>query len=85
VYCAASARFIFGDLLGEPVADSILRALRQVAPNGLTKTDIYNLFSRNLVVTNIDKALIRLLATGKTRREQQSSGGGRPREVWYSL
>ena len=33
-YCAASARFIFGDLLGNTTADAILRALRKVAPSG---------------------------------------------------
>jgi hypothetical protein len=27
-YCDASARYIFGDLVGDPVADTILRALR---------------------------------------------------------
>jgi hypothetical protein len=86
-YCAASARFIFGDLLGEPVADSILRALRQVAPAGLTRTDIYNLFSCNLKVAHIDRALATLLSVGKARRETQPSGskGGRPREIWYAL
>ena len=35
-YCEASARWIFGDELGDPVADEILDALR-VNPAGLTK------------------------------------------------
>ncbi|MBU6429897.1 MAG: hypothetical protein KGR26_12865, partial [Cyanobacteria bacterium REEB65] len=34
-YAEASARFIFGDSLGDPVADEILRSLR-AAPEGLT-------------------------------------------------
>jgi hypothetical protein len=55
-YCAASARVIFGDLLGEPAADCIMRALRQVAPAGLTRTDINNLFGRHLAAVHIDRA-----------------------------
>ncbi len=38
-YCEDSARFIFGDSLGDPVADEIFRALRQ-AVNGMTRTEI---------------------------------------------
>jgi hypothetical protein len=84
-YCAASARVIFGDLLGEPAADCIMRALRQVAPAGLTRTDINNLFGRHLAAVHIDRALALLLTAGKARRDMQPSGGGRPREVWYSV
>ena len=45
-YCEDSARFIFGDALGDPVADEILRALRR-ADDGLTRTEINNLLGRN--------------------------------------
>lgn len=45
-YVEASVRFIFGDSIGDPVADEILRALRN-APQGLTRTDIRDLFGRN--------------------------------------
>jgi hypothetical protein len=37
-YCEASALRIFGDSLGDPVADDILRALRQSGGNGMTRT-----------------------------------------------
>ncbi len=47
-YAEDSARFIFGDATGVPVADTILRALR-TSPAGLTTTEItYNLFNKNL-------------------------------------
>jgi hypothetical protein len=36
-YAEESARFIFGDSLGDPVADELLRALRK-SPHGLTRT-----------------------------------------------
>lgn len=46
VYSLASAKWIFGDQLGDPVADEILRNLR-ANPDGLTRTDISDLFGRN--------------------------------------
>jgi hypothetical protein len=42
-YCEASAKFIFGDLLGDVVADSILLALRQQGDGGLSRNDIYEM------------------------------------------
>src|ERR1700730_9542763 len=38
-YCEASAAHIFGDSIGDPIADDILRALRS-APEGMSRTDI---------------------------------------------
>jgi hypothetical protein len=45
-YCEASTRFIFGDALGDPVADEILRSLRRAGADGMTRSDISNLFGR---------------------------------------
>jgi hypothetical protein len=45
-YCELSAVHIFGDAIGDPVADEILRAL-QAAPDGLTRTAINELFGRH--------------------------------------
>ena len=81
-YIEASARYLFGDALGDPVADAILQALRQFGE--LTRTDIRDLFGRNLSAIRIDKALALLLTNGKARREKRhgSDHGGRPSEVW---
>ena len=46
-YCAASARFIFGDLLGNTTADAILRALRKAGASGMTRTEIHSVFGGN--------------------------------------
>jgi hypothetical protein len=46
-YCEASARYIFGTILGHPLADEICRMLRQMAPEGMTRTDINNALGRN--------------------------------------
>jgi len=80
-YCEDSARFIFGDSLGDPVADELLRALRS-EPEGLTRTQITNHFGRNRGAREIARALGVLLEYGLVRREQSSSGAGRPAEVW---
>ena len=38
-YCEESAKYIFGNYLGDPVADSIKQALDEI-PSGLTRTEI---------------------------------------------
>jgi hypothetical protein len=86
-YCVASARYIFGDLVGNPTADTILRALRAAGVNGLSRTDVVNLFGRNLSANQVDAALIALLSAGKARRgnmKKTGPTGGRPREMWFA-
>lgn len=83
-YAEASARFIFGEALGDPVADRILEALRQ-APEGLTRTDISNLFGRNQSAKRIVYALETLLGTNLARVEKETDvKGGRPTERWFA-
>jgi hypothetical protein len=83
-FCVASARHIFGDLVGDPVADTILRALRGAGTDGLSRTDLVNLFGRNLSVSQIDAALVALLSAGKALRGNMKKTGGRPREMWFT-
>jgi hypothetical protein len=82
-YCEASARFIFGDIIGDPTADTILRALRGAGVAGLSRTDLFNLFGRNLAANKIDAALVTLLSAGKVRRGSSKKTGGRPVEMWF--
>lgn len=78
-YVEASVAYIFGDATGDPTADAILVALRQ---NGeLTRTQISDLFARNVSSDRIARALQGLLAVGKARTTQRATGG-RPVEVW---
>lgn len=82
-YAEASARYVFGDAMGDDVADAILSALR-AAPGGMTRTDIRgNVFSRNTSSAEIARALGRLLESGLARREKVATGG-RPAELWLS-
>ena len=67
-YCEQSAIRIFGDSLGDPIADEILRALRRM-PDGMTRSAISNLFSRNARADQIGAALAALLASGRAKFE----------------
>ena len=55
-YCDDSARFIWGDAIGDAAADEILKALRSNA-EGMTRTDIRDLFGRNRPSQDVDRAL----------------------------
>lgn len=80
-YCEASARWIFGDRLGDAVADTILEALRGRAPEGLDRTSISALLGRHVKAAQISEALRRLLSHGAVVKETVETGG-RPAEVW---
>ena len=55
-YCEASVRYIFKGKTGDDIADRIFEAL-QKSENGLTRTDITNLFDRHQRKERIDEAL----------------------------
>jgi hypothetical protein len=86
-YCETSARYTFGDLLGDPVADDILRALRQRSPDGMTRWEIASqLFGRNQSSEKIGAALALLLKHGKVDLTQRKpNGAGRPAEFWKAV
>jgi hypothetical protein len=79
-YCLESARYIFGDSLGDPVADEIRRLLRS-QPAGVTRTELRDHFGRNRSAAQIGSALAVLAEYGQAVPEHRDSGG-RPVEVW---
>jgi hypothetical protein len=83
VYCERSVRFVFGDGLGDPVADDLLRLLK-ACPKGLTRSDIYNHFQRNVTSERIGRAL-GLLLQHKLARLEKEGTGGRPTERWFAV
>ncbi len=82
-YVEASARFIFGEALGDRLADEILQALRK-SDGGLTRTAISNLFQRHRTSTDIARALSVLLRHGRAVCRQEPTDG-RPEERWIAL
>jgi hypothetical protein len=84
-YCLASAQFIFGAALGDPVADTILAGLRS-GPTGLDRTAISSLFKRHKSGTEISSALTVLREHGLVKLGPPSQDAtGRPREVWFAV
>jgi hypothetical protein len=80
-YAEESAIRIFGDSLGDPIADEILLALRR---GNLSRTDIHSLFGRNRSGDQIAAALNLLLKTGRAKFETRHTGG-RPVESWSAI
>jgi hypothetical protein len=85
-YCERSIGHIWGDSTGDPVADQILRELRDRA-GGMTATEIHALFGRNQTADRIGKALGLLLRYGLVRRERDKAApaGGRPADRWVAV
>jgi hypothetical protein len=82
-YSEKSVRYIFGDATGDWIADRILQALRR-STSGLTRTEISNLFSRNLSGEKFDLALSFLEKLNLISMVKEDSGG-RPVERWVTV
>ncbi len=83
-YVQDSARYIFGDTLGDPIADDILRALR-TRPDGMSRNDLRELFQRHQSSGRIGQALALLAKHHRARMVMQTDTGGRPAEHWYAV
>ena len=83
-YCEASAAHIFGNSLGDPVADEIERALIHAGDEGITRTAIRDLFGRHKSADRIGAALALLATKGRARQETRVTGG-RPSELWFAV
>ncbi|MGB5159991.1 MAG: hypothetical protein WBP10_12295 [Thermoanaerobaculia bacterium] len=81
-YAESSASYIFGDRLGDPVADDIEGALQRAGVEGMTRTQISNTLGRHRTSAQIGHALETLQSLGRAAAEQESTPG-RPAERWY--
>lgn len=81
-YCAASAAFIFGDALGDPVADDLLAALRVAGAPGMTRTEISHHFKRHRTAERITSALTLLQSRRRATVERRTDTRGAPVEIW---
>ena len=83
-YCEASAAFIFGGSLGDPIADEIERALQHAGSEGMTRTAIRDLFGRNRSGDRIGAALHLLRTKSRARMVSTTGKEGRPAEIWFA-
>jgi hypothetical protein len=81
-----SAQNIFGDALGDSVADEILRVLRE-SPEGMTREGICDHFNRHTSAPRLTEALRLLAENGlATCTKEAARGGlGRPAERWFAV
>ncbi|MBK9516199.1 MAG: hypothetical protein IPO09_02375 [Anaeromyxobacter sp.] len=80
-YTETSCRIVFGDQLGDPLADALLAALRQ-RPEGLNRTDISRaILGGHKKTVEITRALAVLQQRGLAVVEQTVTAG-RPAETW---
>jgi len=80
-YSLDSARWIFGDSIGDPTADEIW-ALAKDRPHGINRSEVRDLFGRNKKAREIDRALTVLEEAGRHDTHQPSR---RPRTARRAL
>lgn len=80
-YAEQSASTIFGEALGDALADQIHQALAGAETGGLTRSAISNRLGRNRTASEIGRALGRLAERGLAYSEPIATGG-RPAERW---
>ena len=82
-YCFASAVTLFGDRIGDPVADQILSHLRRIDPESATRTEISELFNRHKPASEMDRGLRVLAECQLAKVEKDRTSDGRPTERWH--
>ncbi len=81
-YAEQSAAWIFGNCVGDPAADTILRNL-ELCPDGLSRTEISALFGRHKKAEDISRALGVLEHGGFASCEMMKQENSiRPVEIW---
>ena len=81
-YAEDSARLIFADATGDPIADRLLAALRSNGP--MTQSEIVDLFGRHTGAAKLGQAQEMLVSVGKIRSRKEETGG-RPRVIWEAV
>ncbi len=79
----ASTRLIFGEGMGDPDAEKLLKGLKE-NPQGLTRSQINaDIFKRNKKASELGALLSDMLTQGLIHRKTDQSTGGRAAERWY--
>jgi Protein of unknown function (DUF3987) len=83
-YCEDSARYIFGESLGDNAANAILAGLREAGTAGLTRTEINDaIFQRHKTKGEIDRAL-NVLVEARLAETKPDPTEGRAAERWFA-
>ena len=80
-YAEDSCRYIFGDSLGDPVADRLLELIRD-NPEGITQTELHNALGNNYQGSRINTGLSQIEGLGLALVVIRKTSG-RPARVWY--
>jgi hypothetical protein len=82
-YCESGVRYVFGDRTGDTVADRILKELRAVSPDGLSRTEISELLHKHQKTKDIASSLELLQQSGLAYSLKEKTSG-RPAELWFA-
>jgi len=82
-YCEDSAKYIFGETLGDPLADEIKRVL-DGEPNGLTQTELSNHFKRHKKSEQLNRGLNILIARGMVFKVGEETSGRTSHRYFFS-
>ena len=84
-YVERSVYFVFGDALGDPLADDLLRLLR-TCPGGLTRNELMNHLGPEPVFRSDYRPVAGgLLLQHELARCERQDTGGRPAERWFAV
>ena len=82
-YSEDSARYVFGERLDNPTAEKILTELKAKQTEGLTRTEIRDLFDRHISNEKLNAALA-LLLENKLAEPKKQETKGRAKEIWFA-
>ena len=83
-YAEESARYIFGDAIGDAGADKVLEELK-AREEGMTRTEIRDLFGRNRSGEELDRIMEVLAEAGRIRvTRHRENGSKKPVERWHA-
>lgn len=79
-YAEASARYIFGTSIGDPLADEVLGLIER-HPEGLSRWQLHELVGKHVKSEQLGRALSVLRETRRIKPTEKRTNG-RPAEVW---
>jgi hypothetical protein len=83
-YAEESASYIFGDAIGDADADKVLEELK-ACEEGMTRTEIRDLFGRNRSGEELDRIMEVLAEAGRIRvTRHRENGSKKPVERWHA-